>query len=240
LPLPAVVDVEPFRSEPRRVVLTRHVTRPTIVLGSTQREEVVDDRARRSRGVEVVRRRGGGGAVYLGPGSRSQLWVDAWIPRPDPLWSPDVSAAAEWVGAWWISALGPCPGSQALGVHRGRAVADALGDVVCFAGRGPGEVVLGARKLVGVSQWRCREGALLSSCAYAHWDADPLLELIAPAQWEGRGGSAVGKRLRSCALGLADLAGGLDDLAVVGERLVASFNGFDGFDGFVDEGDAAD
>ena len=53
-----------------------------------------------------------------------------------------------------------------------------LGDLVCFAGRGPGEVFLGARKVVGLTQWRAREGALFSSCAYLRWDPAPLLELM--------------------------------------------------------------
>ena len=43
-------------------------------------------------GVELVRRRSGGGAVYLAPGE--QLWIDAWVPRDDALWEVDVAVAA--------------------------------------------------------------------------------------------------------------------------------------------------
>ena len=53
-----------------------------------------------------------------------------------------------------------------------------FGDLVCFAGRGPGEVFHGDRKVVGLSQWRAREGALFSSCAYLRWDPAPLLALV--------------------------------------------------------------
>ena len=129
----------------------------------------------RERAVELARRRGGGGAVYLGPGE--QLWLDAWIPRDDPLWLLDVSAAAEWVGAWWTGALAGL-GQQGFDVHHGRSLPGDLGDLVCFAGRGPGEVFHRARKVVGLSQWRAREGALFSSCAYLYWDPAPLLALV--------------------------------------------------------------
>ena len=148
---------------------------PTLVLGSTQPTELVDVTALRERQVELARRRGGGGAVYLGPGE--QLWVDVWVPRDDPLWLPDVSAAAEWVGAWWTEALAGS-GQHGFDVHRGRSVPGAFGDLVCFAGRGPGEVFHGLAKVVGLSQWRAREGALFSSCAYLRWDPVPLLALV--------------------------------------------------------------
>ena len=129
----------------------------------------------RQRGVELARRRGGGGAVYLEPAR--QLWLDAWIPRDDPLWVADVSVAAEWVGAWWVDALAR-QGQHGFDVHAGRSVPGEFGELVCFAGRGPGEVFHGGRKVVGLSQWRAREGALFSSCAYLRWDPEPLLELL--------------------------------------------------------------
>ena len=69
-------------------------------------------------------------------------------------------------------------GQQGFDVHRGRSVPGDLGDLVCFAGRGPGEVFAGGRKVVGLSQWRSREGALFSSCAYLRWDPAPLLAVM--------------------------------------------------------------
>ena len=99
----SLFDVEPFRSEHSRLAVVRDVPQPALVLGSTQPTEVVNLMALRRRDVELVRRRGGGGAVFLAPGA--QLWIDTWIPRDDSLWVTDVSAAAEWVGAWWVAAL---------------------------------------------------------------------------------------------------------------------------------------
>jgi lipoate-protein ligase A len=151
------------------------VEHPTVVLGSTQRTEVVNAERASDMGVAVVRRRGGGGAVLLRPGDH--LWTEAWIPRDDPLWDADVAKAAAWVGAWWSDALG----LQGVGdrvVHRGRAVPGDHGALVCFSGRGPGELFQGGRKVMGISQWRSREGSLFHTCAYAHWDPRPLIELL--------------------------------------------------------------
>jgi lipoate-protein ligase A len=167
-------DVEQFRSFPVRYAAAYQVAQPTVVLGSTQRPEVVDAVRADEGGVAVVRRRGGGGAVLLRPGDH--LWVEAWIPRNDPLWEADVAVAAEWVGAWWVDALGS--GSADLVVHRGRALPGPHGGLVCFSGRGPGEVLQAGRKVMGISQWRSREGALFHTCVYVHWDPDPLIDLL--------------------------------------------------------------
>jgi lipoate-protein ligase A len=217
----SLFDVEQFRNEPGRIAVAREVAEPTLVLGSTQSPELVDAATMRERGVGLARRRGGGGAVFLGPGE--QLWLDVWIPRDDPLWAPDVSAAAEWVGVWWTEALA---GREQHGfdVHRGRSVPGDFGDLVCFAGRGPGEVFEGGRKLVGLSQWRPREGALFSSCAYLRWDPAPLVGLLDVAA-ETR--ADLGRQLRPVAAGLAELGPLVSDLGQVQAALLDSFPAFE-------------
>ncbi|HVT42394.1 MAG TPA: hypothetical protein VHD39_05375 [Acidimicrobiales bacterium] len=211
-------DVEQFRGEARRTAVVRAVRATSLVLGSTQRPEVVTDAAMRARGVTLARRRGGGGAVYVEKGD--PLWLDAWIPRDDPLWRRDVAVAAEWVGHWWRAVLGT-RGIGDLEIHAGRAAPGEWGDLVCFAGRGPGEVFAGGRKVVGLSQWRAREGALFSSCAYAHWDPRPLVDLLdLPTATD-----AV-SALAPVAVGLRDLQPALGDLTPIGEALLASFPGY--------------
>ena len=63
---------------PAPVVRVLEVEAPALVLGSGQPDTSVDPRAVAAGGVEVVRRRSGGGAVLLTPGS--QVWVDVVIP----------------------------------------------------------------------------------------------------------------------------------------------------------------
>jgi lipoate-protein ligase A len=221
LPPPgSVFDVEQFRTRTRRVAVAREVTVPTLVLGSTQPPELVDTAVLRAAGVELARRRGGGGAVFLGPGA--QLWLDAWVPRDDPLWVADVSAAAEWVGAWWTRALTGL-GQRGLQAHRGRSVPGAFGDLVCFAGRGPGEVFHGDRKVVGLSQWRAREGALFSSCAYVRWDPVELLGLL---DVDALTRADLASGLPSVACGLTELEPPQGDPALVRAALLDSFADF--------------
>jgi lipoate---protein ligase len=198
----ALFDVEPFRVLPKRLAVARMVAHPTVVLGSTQRPEIVDPQRSSEMHAEVVGRRGGGGAVLLQPDDH--LWIEAWIPRADPLWEPDVAAAAAWVGAWWRAGLTSL-GIDGTRVHDGRSIPGDHGALVCFSGQGPGEVFRDDRKIVGVSQWRGREGALFHACAYAHWDPRPLVHLLEVDP-------ATEKEL------VADLDGvavGVDDLAVV-------------------------
>jgi len=213
-------DVEPLRRVTTRLARARAVATPTLVLGSTQPEQTVRRDALARQGVAAARRRGGGGAVYLAPGA--QLWVDVWLPRRDPLWVDDVVAAAEWVGAWWAEALRRA-GVVGLEVHAGRASAETLEGLVCFAGRGPGEVFHRGRKVVGLSQWRAREGALFSSCAYRHWDPAPLAELLEVADDPGQ---RLDELLRPVAVGLADLEPPVTDLASVEARLLGSLADF--------------
>lgn len=153
-------DVDPLRGLGRKMVRLRGVEQPTLVLGSTQDDRLVDWDAADRLGVTVARRRSGGGAVLLEP--RSALWVDTWVPRGDPLFEEDVSRSPLWIGEWWRSALG----TDGLEVHQGPSIETRWSRQLCFAGLGPGEVASSRRKLVGVAQWRSREGVLSHAIAY--------------------------------------------------------------------------
>jgi len=147
------------------------VDRPTLVLGSTQPDDVVDHLAVRAAGVEVTRRRSGGGAVWLEPDGTS--WVDVLVPRGDPLWDDDVGRAVHWLGEAWAGAIGP-----AAEVHTGGMVCSAEAGRACFAGLGPGEVTIEGRKAVGISQRRTRAGARFQCVAYERFDPGPLARLL--------------------------------------------------------------
>jgi lipoate---protein ligase len=216
-PPAALFDVEPFRVLPDRRAVTRRVDHPTLVLGSTQRAGVVRAETAASGGVEVARRHGGGGAVLLHPGDH--LWMEAWIPRHDPLWEADVAAASLWVGRWWAAALSRL-GIDGCSAHEGPAAPGPHGALVCFSGRGPGEVFRAGRKVMGLSQWRSREGSLFHACAYARWNPAPLIGLLdlAPAERE-----ALGPELAQSAIGLDELGPLGPGLAAWEEQLLTTF-----------------
>ena len=151
------------------------VDRPALVLGSTQADAVVDRPAAAAAGVELVRRRSGGGAVLLVPGD--SLWVDVVLPRSDPLWDDDVSRAGRWLGRAWAATLGDL--GLAATVHEAGLVCTRWCPLVCFAGLGPGEVVVGDRKAVGVASRRGRAGARFQCGLARTWDPAPLLDLLA-------------------------------------------------------------
>lgn len=159
----------------RRAVWWFEVTEPTVVLGSTQTVAVVDAAAAANCGVEVVRRRSGGGAVWLAPGATT--WVDVVLPAGDRRWVDDVGRAATWLGRAWVAALGEI-GVADLVLHEGPMIGTARSSLVCFAGVSPGEVTVGGRKVVGVSQRRTRRGARFQCVVLHQWDPRPLIEVL--------------------------------------------------------------
>ena len=162
----------------RRRLWVLEVTGPAVVLGSTQPDTVVDATAAAAAGVTVARRRSGGGAVWVAPGD--PIWVDVFVPRDDPLWDDDVGRAFLPIGRAWASALAAAgvPGGW---VHEGALVGAEHSDLVCFAGRGPGEVLLGDAKVVGLSQRRTRAGARFQCAVPRRWDEEPLRSLLRPS-----------------------------------------------------------
>lgn len=149
---------------------------PAAVLGSTQRDDVIDARAAAEAGVVVVRRRSGGGAVWLAPGVAT--WIDVILPADDPYWDDDVGRSAQWLGQVWVDALADL-GVQDAEVHAGAMASRPHDRLVCFAGLAPGEVTVDGAKVVGISQRRTRHGARFQ-CALLHdWDPVPLIEVLA-------------------------------------------------------------
>lgn len=153
-----------------------------LVLGSAQRDDTVDRAAVDAAGLELTRRRSGGGAVLLVPGEH--LWFDVSIPAGDPMHDPDVERATWWLGEAILGALAamvPEPvvaRNGGLTLHR-RGVSDrALGRLACFAASGPGEVMLGSRKLVGISQRRSRDGERFQCVIHRDWNADRTASLL--------------------------------------------------------------
>lgn len=150
------------------------VQRPLLVLGSGQRAHTVDAAVAEARGVDVVRRNSGGGAVLLMPGE--SLWIDVLLPREDPRWVDDIGRSSHWLGDAWARAF------ETLGVtaavHRGGLDRTPWGRLVCFGAIGPGEITLDGRKAIGISQRRTRAGARFQCLALSRWNPRSLLELL--------------------------------------------------------------
>lgn len=149
---------------------------PAVVLGSTQPLEVVDHAAAAAAGLDVVRRRSGGGAVLVGPAD--PIWVDVVIPRGDPLWDDDVGRSFLPVGRAWSRALGAA-GIAPTSVHDGPMRTSRWSSVLCFAGVGPGEVLGAGPKVVGISQRRTRHWAWFQCAVHRTWDPAPLCAVLA-------------------------------------------------------------
>jgi len=161
-------DYSELRRLEEATMFVARVARATLVLGGSQSSDVLD--ASKLGAMTLRRRRGGGGLVLLRP---DDLWVDWWIPEHDARWSKDVHVSSIQAGVWWASALRALtPGL--VTVHERGLEGDQAYRVVCFAGRGPGEVFVDERKTVGLTQWRVREGVFLSTVLHAEATSDVL------------------------------------------------------------------
>jgi len=176
---------------------------PTLVLGSTQEPSVVDGAMAEARGVAVVRRRSGGGAVLVDAGDL--VWADVFVPAGDALWDRDVGRATHWLGQVWVDAL------ATLGVeaerHGGALMAGPWSSLVCFGGLGPGEVRAAGRKVVGISQRRTRDGALFQCAVLLAWDPAPTLAVM---NLGGTERAQAEHDLAGVAIGIAEIGTGAD------------------------------
>jgi lipoate-protein ligase A len=134
-------------------------------------------------------------------------WFDLLVPKGDPLWDEDVGRAVWWVGEAWTAVLADL-GLRA-DVHRGPLTRPPWSDRVCFAGLGAGEVSVGGRKVVGISQRRVRDQARFQCAALLAWRPDDLVDLLALDE--------VSRR--RCRAEVANRAAGLADLVPPGFRL---------------------
>jgi lipoate-protein ligase A len=192
----------------RRLIRVVDATEPAVVLGSAQPDSDVDLSAAEEAGIEVTRRRSGGGAVLVGPDEA--LWVDVVVPADDPLWQDDVGRATWWVGECWAGALRQVTGRPAE-VWKGPLVKTIWSPKICFAGLGPGEVTLDGVKVVGVSQRRTRRGALLQCAALLRWRPEAIIGILALSPTDRR---QAALDVSSVAAGLGPIAGPLLDAFV--------------------------
>lgn len=179
-----------------------------LVLGSKQDSNIVDQQLCTTDGITVVRRRSGGGAVFLQP--NSHLWFDFVVPIGDELWRDDVGESMWWVGELWVDALARCEVADRdqFRVHHGALERRAHSDLICFAGLGPGEVTLHGEKVVGIAQRRTREMARFQCVVHKQWSADAycrylIAEKITPTEKM----ATVSLRSMIADIGVAEVSG---------------------------------
>lgn len=151
---------------------------PALVLGSTQTESLVEATRCVELGVEIVRRRSGGGAVLLAPGRT--IWIDVLVPVGHPLWRTDIGESALWLGDAMAETIARFSGETYV-VHRGAMERSPWSSLICFAGRGPGEVFdRTGSKVVGISQRRTRTWARFQCVVSRRWHPELLATLLRP------------------------------------------------------------
>lgn len=166
----------PSDHEPR--IWWFHPIRAALVLGSTQTLESVDVEACAERDIDIVQRRSGGGAVLLQPGGT--VWIDVLLPSDHPQWRLDIGDSALWIGEVCATTLSDM-GCGPMEVHTGAMQRSPWSSLVCFAGRGAGEV-FDARgsKVVGISQRRTRQWARFQCVISLAWDPETLIRILRP------------------------------------------------------------
>jgi lipoate-protein ligase A len=152
-----------------------------VVIGSAQPESDFDGERLAAAGVDLVRRRSGGGAVLVVPGL--QVWLDVFVPNGDALAETDVGKSFHWLGdvfaAAIASVLGTSLGQAEVEVNRGPRQSTPWSRTLCYTGLGAGEVTVAGRKVVGMSQRRERSGAWIHAMALLSHRAGELADLLA-------------------------------------------------------------
>lgn len=160
--------------EPGRFAQELILSQEAIVLGSSQSTELIDLELAKELGIEVARRKGGGGAVWLHPGS--QLWLELTIAQDDPLWLSDVGRAFGWVGELFAAAFDDL--GVTVDIYADKLVSLVDSGLVCFGGLGPGEISVNGRKLVGISQRRTKQGSRFQCVVYQDIDHSRIISLF--------------------------------------------------------------
>ncbi|CAN5176931.1 hypothetical protein BH23ACT9_BH23ACT9_30140 [soil metagenome] len=151
-------------------------TDAAVVLGRGQRT------AAAVPGHDVLQRPSGGGAVLM---DDDLLSLDVVLPTGHPwLGEADLGHVFDPIGAAWAAALTSLGVPDVL-IHTGPATATRLGPEdrrplaeVCYASLGRGEITTGGRKIVGLSQRRRRQGALIQCGLLRTWKPDPLIQAL--------------------------------------------------------------
>ena len=196
-----------------------------LVLGFSQKEEILNQETVARLQMPIYRRRAGGTAVLVGP---HLLSLDVVLPAGHPLLLADVVKSYQWLGEAWVEALRPL-GVDARTVppqeaHEQRSLLqqpetqarERLLHRACYGSISPYEVVVRQRKVVGLDMIRRRAGSVLQAGVLLQWETETLAQLL---------GQTVEEQ-SLLEVGLLDRAVGLDRLtgrAASAAEVIAAF-----------------
>jgi len=167
--------------------------RPAVVLGRAQPPNEYMALRAKADGIELCRRATGGGAVLAGPWLLSTSVI---LPPDHPLVLPRIPESFRWFGqahADWLAAVG----IDARCVTSAEVRADHSLSWACFGNLSHWEVEANGGKILGLSQWRTRNGVLLSSAVLV--DPSPWTLLCdVMGMWDGYA-MILSRRTTSCA-----------------------------------------
>lgn len=196
-----------------------------LVLGFSQKHDVVNPQALTELKLPIYHRRAGGTAVLVGP---HLLSLDVMLPAGHPLALPDLVESYRWLGETWVEALltlgietrvvPPAEAHAQRGLLKQTETQahESLMRRACFGSLSPYEVVAGKRKVVGLDMIRRRAGTLLQAGVLLHWESEKLARLLGHTPEEQ---TILREGLLERAIGLDALAG----RAVPAEELIAAF-----------------
>src|SRR5438477_1163385 len=160
---------------------------PGLVLGYSQKHDVLNSQALATLQIPIYQRRAGGTAVLVGP---LLLSLDVVLPANHPLILPDIVESYRWFGEAWVEAL-LLLGIEARAVspqeaHKQRALLkqaetharEAILHRACYGSLSSYEVVVDQRKVVGFDMIRRRVGSLLQAGVLLHWQTETLAQLL--------------------------------------------------------------
>ena len=97
-------------------------------------------------------------------------WLEFVLPAGDELWVEDLGRSFDWLGRLMAGSLGRL--GHPITVYEGPSRPGSWGRTICFAGLGPGELLSGQKKVVGMSQRRTRHWCRFGVAVLHHFAAD--------------------------------------------------------------------
>jgi lipoate-protein ligase A len=199
--------------------------RESLVLGFSQKPEILNAEEIKASGIPIYHRRAGGTAVLVGP---HMLSLDVVLPANHPLVLHDIVESYRWFGEAWVETLHQL-GIQSRSVPPMEAHAqrtrlklpatceyEMLLQRACYGSYSSYEVVVGQRKVVGLDMIRRRNGSLLQAGMLLHWETETLAKLLGNTPEEQ---TLLREGLFARAVGIDTLAGRV----ITAEELITTF-----------------